>query len=216
MAARVESVREEERTRLARQIHDDLGQALTCIKMDVSSLLHHPPVRRQERAKKRQAILKLIDHTIKSIRKIATELRPGILDDLGLVAAVEWAAEEFAARTGTKCALELPPGDLAIDSEAATALFRILQEALTNIARHAEATEFSVRLAEGDGGLCLEVSDNGKGFNEAQLAPGRSLGFLGMRERALLLGGQLTIRSSPGEGAAVTVWIPGRETGASD
>ena len=216
LAARVESVREEERTRLARQIHDDLGQAWTGIKMDVSSLLHHPPVRRQERARRRQAILALIDDAIDSIRKMATELRPGILDDLGLAAAVEWAAEEFAARTGTKCALELPRGDLAIDSEAATALFRILQEALSNIARHAEATQFSVRLAESEGGICLEVRDDGKGFNEAQLAPGRSLGFLGMRERALLLGGQLTIRSSPGEGAAVTVCIPGRERGASD
>jgi signal transduction histidine kinase len=210
MAARVESVREEERTRLARHIHDDLGQAWTGIKMDLSSLLHHPPVRQQERARRRQAILKLIDGAIGSIREIATELRPGILDDLGLAAAVEWAAEDFAARTGTKCALELPRGDFAIDSEAATALFRILQEALTNIARHAQATEFSVRLAESDGGMCLEVRDNGKGFNEAQLAPGASLGLgiVGMRERALLLGGQLKIRGSPGEGAVVTAWVP--------
>ena len=208
LAARVESVREEERTRLARQIHDDLGQAWTGIKMDLSSLLHHPPVRRQERARRSRAILELIDHTIESVRKIATELRPAILDDLGLAAAVEWAAHEFAARTGTKCALDLPPADLAIDSEAATVLFRILQEALTNIARHAEATEFSVRLAESDGALCLEVRDNGKGFQEARLAHGESLGVLGMRERALLLGGRLTIRSSPGEGAVVTVWIP--------
>jgi PAS domain S-box-containing protein len=208
LAARVESVREEERTRLARQIHDDLGQAWTGIKMDLSSLLHHPPVRCQERARRSRAILELIDHTIESVRKIATELRPAILDDLGLAAAVEWAAHEFAARTGTKCALDLPPADLAIDSEAATVLFRILQEALTNIARHAEATEFSVRLAESDGALCLEVRDNGKGFQEARLAHGESLGVLGMRERALLLGGRLTIRSSPGEGAVVTVWIP--------
>jgi PAS domain S-box-containing protein len=208
LAARVESVREEERTRLARQIHDDLGQALTGIKMDLTSLLHHPPVRRQERARRGQAMLELIDGAIESVRKIATELRPGILDDLGLVAAVEWAAEDFAARTGTKCALELPQGDLAIEPEAATALFRILQEALTNIARHAEATELSVRLARSDGDLCLEVRDNGKGFNEANLAPGRSLGIMGMRERALLLGGRLTIQSSPGEGAAVTAWIP--------
>jgi signal transduction histidine kinase len=208
LAARVESVREEERTRLARQIHDDLGQAWTGIKMDLSSLLHHPPVRRQERARRSRAILELIDHTIESVRKIATELRPAILDDLGLAAAVEWAAHEFAARTGTKCALDLPPADLAIDSEAATVLFRILQEALTNIARHAEATEFSVWLAESDGALCLEVRDNGKGFQEARLAHGGSLGILGMRERALLLGGRLTIRSSPGEGATVTVWIP--------
>ena len=135
---------------------------------------------------------------------------PAILDDLGLVAAVEWAAEEFAARTGTKCALDLPREDLAIEPEVATALFRILQEALTNIARHAEATEFSVRLGEESGLLRLEVRDNGKGFHEAQLASGGSLGILGMKERALLLGGRLTISSAPGEGATVTAWIPGR------
>ena len=201
---------------MARQIHDELGQAWTGIKMDLSSLLHHPPGSRQQRARRRQSILKLIDEAIESIRKIATELRPGILDDLGLAAAVEWVAQGFASRTGTTCTLDLPAGDLAIEPQTATALFRILQEALTNIARHAEATEVSVRLAEGDGGLFLEVRDNGKGFSEAHLTPGGSLGILGMRERALLLGGQLAIRSSPGDGAAVTVWIPGRERGASD
>jgi signal transduction histidine kinase len=208
LAAKVESVREEERTRLARQIHDDLGQAWTGIKMDLSSLVYRPPASLQERARRSRAILDMIDGVVESVRKIATELRPAILDDLGLAAAVEWAAGEFAARTGMKCALDLPPADLAIDSETATALFRILQEALTNIARHAEATEFSVRLAESDGGLCLEVRDNGKGFHEARLAHGWPPGILGMRERALLLGGRLTIRSSPGEGATVTVWIP--------
>ena len=208
LAAKVESVREEERTRLARQIHDDLGQAWTGIKMDLSSLVYHPPVSLRERARRSRAILDMIDGAVESVRKIATELRPAILDDLGLAAAVEWAAQGFAARTGMKYALDLAPGNLAIDTGTATALFRILQEALTNIARHAEATEFSVWLAESDGALCLEVRDNGKGFQEARLAHGGSLGILGMRERALLLGGRLTIRSSPGEGATVTVWIP--------
>lgn len=172
---------------MARQIHDELGQAWTGIKMDLSSLLHHPPGSRQQRARRRQSILKLIDEAIESIRKIATELRPGILDDLGLAAAVEWVAQGFASRTGTTCTLDLPAGDLAIEPQTATA-----------------------------GGLFLEVRDNGKGFSEAHLTPGGSLGILGMRERALLLGGQLAIRSSPGDGAAVTVWIPGRERGASD
>jgi PAS domain S-box-containing protein len=209
LAARLESIREEERKGCARAIHDELGQALTGIKIDLSSLSHYPP-RRPERAKKWQAVLNQIDAAIQSVQRISTELRPGMLDDLGLAAAVEWEAQEFARRTGMKYALELPREDLAIKPEVSTALFRILQEALTNIARHAEATEFSVRLAEDDGGLLLEVRDNGKGFDEARLPQNRLLGFLGMRERASLLAGRLTIGSSPGKGATVTVWIPGR------
>jgi PAS domain S-box-containing protein len=210
LAARLESVREEERARLARTIHDDLGQILTGIKLDLRSEVDHPPPSRRARARRFQAILKLIDDAILSVRKIATELRPGILDDLGLVAAVEWAAQELAARTGAKCTLDLPREDLVTEPEAATALFRILQEALTNIARHAEATEFSVRLGEESGLLRLEVRDNGKGFHEARLPAGASLGIVGMRERALLLGGGLTIVSAPGEGAMIAASIPGR------
>ena len=210
LAARLERVREEERTRLARTIHDDLGQVLTGIKLDLRTELDHPPPSRRARARRFQAILKLIDDAIQSVRKIATELRPGILDDLGLVAAMEWAAQEFAARTGAKCTLDLPREDPVTEPEAATAMYRILQEALTNIARHAEATEFSVRLGEESGLVRLEVRDNGKGFQEARLPAGGSLGIVGMRERALLLGGRLTIVSAPGEGAMLTAWIPGR------
>ena len=210
LAARLESVREEERTRLARTIHDDLGQVLTGIKLDLRSELDHPPPSRRARARRFQAILKLIDDAIQSVRKIATELRPGILDELGLVAAMEWAAQELAARTGAKCTLDLPREDLVTEPEAATALFRILQEALTNIARHAEATEFGVRLGEESGLLRLEVRDNGKGFHEERLPAGGSLGIVGMKERALLLGGGLTIVSAPGEGAMIAAWIPGR------
>ncbi len=210
LAARLERVREEERTRLARTIHDDLGQVLTGIKLDLRTELDHPPPSRRARARRFQAILKLIDDAIQSVRKIATELRPGILDDLGLVAAMEWAAQELAARTGAKCTLDLPREDPVTEPEAATAMYRILQEALTNIARHAEATEFSVRLGEESGLVRLEVRDNGKGFQEARLPAGGSLGIVGMRERALLLGGRLTIVSAPGEGATLTAWIPGR------
>jgi PAS domain S-box-containing protein len=217
LAARAEGVREEERTRLAREIHDELGQDLTGIKMDLRSLIDHPPRRGRERVSRSQSILKLVDDMIDSIRRISAELRPGILDDFGIVAAVEWAAREFAARTGTKCALELPREELAVGPEAATAFFRILQEVLTNIARHAEATEFSVRLAEDAGGVCLEVRDNGRGFHETRLAPGGSLGLLGMKERAFLLGGRFTIKSSPGEGATVNAWIPWRgRTGSGE
>jgi PAS domain S-box-containing protein len=210
LAARIESVREEERTRLAREIHDELGQALVGIEANVSSLRHLANPRSREHARRCRDILNLAGSAIQSVRRIATELRPGILDDCGLVDAVEFEAQQFAKRTRLKCVLDLPHTDLAIERDAATALFRIFQEALSNIARHAEATECGVRLAEADGGLCMEVRDNGRGFPEAQESRPTSLGLLGMRERAALLAGRVTVKSSPGEGATVTVWIPTR------
>ncbi len=205
LAARLQSIREEERKRVAREIHDELGQALTAIKIDLSSLSHELPAEKKQQS---ESILKLVDETIQSVRRISTELRPVILDEVGLVAAVEWAADEFAARTGTKCQLDLPQDDVVIDPECATALFRIFQETLTNVARHANATEVNVRLAKEDGDLTLEVHDNGQGVSEEQLSAGSSLGILGMRERALLLGGELTITGAPGEGTTVRVRIP--------
>ena len=211
LTARLQSVREEERARVAREIHDELGQALTAIKLDLASLIRALRADQQDELDKAESILRLVDQTILSVRRIATELRPGILDDLGLVAAVEWAAEEFEARTGIKCRLDLPDGDIAIDPERTTAIFRILQETLTNITRHAEATQVYVRLGQDNGSIVLEVRDNGRGIGEAQLSTGRSLGILGMRERALLLGGELTIRGAPGKGTVVSVVIP--ETG---
>jgi PAS domain S-box-containing protein len=208
LAARLQSVREEERKRLARDIHDQLGQALTAIKLDLSSLVRELPAAESTLSNKGSPLLQLVDETIESVRRISTELRPGMLDDLGLAATVEWAAEEFAARTGTKCLIDLLPDQIAIDSETATALFRIFQETLTNVARHANANEVKVRLAEEDGGLILEVRDNGRGIKEDELASADSLGILGMRERTLLLGGTLTITGSPGKGTTVRIRIP--------
>jgi signal transduction histidine kinase len=152
--------------------------------------------------------VKLLDEAIRSIRRIATELRPGILDDLGLAAAVEWVAEGFGTRTGTEVRVTLQGGDIAIDGESATALFRILQETLTNVARHSDATQLDVRLAKENGTVLLEVRDNGKGISEAQLSGGKALGILGMRERVSLLGGEITIRGIPGKGTTVSVRIP--------
>jgi hypothetical protein len=134
--------------------------------------------------------LSLVDETIRSVRRISTELRPGILDHLGLVAAVEWAAEEFQERTGIQCQVSLPETNPAIDAERATALFRIFQETLTNIARHAGATQVRIVLSLESGHFALEVRDNGRGIGEDQLSGSGSLGILGMRERALLLGGE--------------------------
>jgi signal transduction histidine kinase len=145
---------------------------------------------------------------MQSTRRIATELRPAVLDDLGLAAAVEWAAEDFQARTGTKCQVSLPEADIAMDSERATALFRILQEALTNVARHANASQVNVRLKKRNGAFLLEVHDNGRGIGQKLLSTTNSLGILGMRERALLLGGEFTIGGAPGKGTTVRVRIP--------
>jgi len=207
LAAHLQSVREEERRRVAREIHDELGQALTGIMLESASLIRELPKDAKQQSTRAELIMKLADETIQTVRRISTELRPGILDDLGLMAAVEWAAEEFQSRTGTNCRLDLPEDDIVIDRERATALFRILQETLTNVARHANATQVNVRLAKEKGSLLLEVHDNGKGISKEQLSAGRSLGILGMRERAVLLGGGLAISGAPGQGTTIKVRI---------
>jgi PAS domain S-box-containing protein len=206
LAARLQSVREEERTRVAREIHDELGQVLTGIMLESASLIRELPSGAKQQSNRAEYIMKLARETIQTVRRIATELRPEILD-LGLRAAVEWAAKEFQSRTGMNCRLELPEDDIVIDQERATALFRILQETLTNVARHANATQVNVRLAKEESTLILEVHDNGKGINKEELLAGRSLGILGMRERALLLGGGLAISGGPGQGTTIEVRI---------
>jgi PAS domain S-box-containing protein len=208
LTAQLQSVREEERTRVAREVHDELGQALTAIKLDVTALVRELPPDQGSAIKRSQSILKLLDETIQSVQRIATELRPGILDDLGLPAALEWAAEEFEARTGTKCRISVPDEDVTMDRDRATALFRIFQETLTNVARYAEATQVNVRLATELGSVALEIHDNGLGIREEQLSAAKSLGILGMRERALLLGGEFMIQGVPGDGTKVIVRIP--------
>jgi PAS domain S-box-containing protein len=208
LAARLQSIREEERTRVARDIHDQLGQALTAIKLDMSSLVRELPAGVAQQSKRASSILQLVDESIQAVRRISTELRPGILDDLGLVAAIEWAGEDFQARTGTTCGLDLPQEVIAVDPEQATAIFRIFQETMTNVARHAHASKVEVRLAREDGDLTLEVHDDGKGMPEDKLMNIESLGILGMRGRAMLLGGELTISSPPGKGTTVRVRIP--------
>jgi PAS domain S-box-containing protein len=208
LAARLQSAREEERQRVARELHDELGQALTAIKLDLSSLIRGLSAERAPHATQAESILALADQMIQLVRRISTELRPDLLDRLGLVAALEWAGEEFQARTGIECRLEVPADTLVIDPERATAIFRIFQETLTNVARHASATKVDVRLAREGGSLTLEVHDNGVGIGEERASAGRSLGILGMRERALLLGGEFSISGSPGRGTTVRVRIP--------
>jgi signal transduction histidine kinase len=208
LAARLQSVREEERKKLARELHDELGQSLTAVKMELTSLSFEWPGE-QNPFKRIQSITRLVDRTVQSVRKIATELRPGILDAMGLAAAIEWAATDFETRTGTKCRVRLPKAALQAGQEQATTIFRIFQETLTNIARHACATQVNIRLArEADGTLTLTVRDNGIGFSEARLAESGALGIIGMRERALLLGGEFQISGSPKHGTRITVSIP--------
>jgi PAS domain S-box-containing protein len=204
-AARLNFTREEERSRISRELHDELGQALTAIKMEItwamSKLHEQPPV-----MQKMQSAIRMVDSTIHSVRKIATELRPAVLD-LGLVAAIEWQAHEFQARTGTECQLDLPSDEVSLGKDKLIAVFRVLQETLTNVARHSGATRTRIILREQLRDLVLEIHDNGKGMSLDQVSSG-SLGLLGMRERALSVGGELTIRSSPGEGTVVTARIP--------
>lgn len=213
LAARLQSIREEERKLIAREIHDELGQALTGFKMDLAWMRNR--MQAEEWPDIRDGILAkiktmgtLLDGTAGLVRKICTELRPGVLDDLGLTAAIEWQAREYQARTGIQCGLKVELDDLQVDSERSTALFRIFQEILTNVARHAEATNVSVVLERVGGKILLEVKDNGKGIEPDKIGGEKSLGLLGMRERALIMGGEVAIHGAPGKGTTVTVTMP--------
>jgi len=213
LAARLLSVREEERTRIAREVHDELGQSLTAVKMDLSWLAGRLSPGNGHLLGRIRSTLQLADSTIQSVRRISTELRPGVLD-LGLAAALEWQAREFQARTGIRCRLRLPDQGV-VAPDVSTALFRIFQEALTNIARHAGATRAEVVLKKQPDGLVLLIRDNGRGFDPANSSSSKSLGLLGMRERAAILGGRVDISSAPGKGTRVTVWIPLRSSEGS-
>jgi two-component system, NarL family, sensor histidine kinase UhpB len=204
----LQSIREEERTRIAREVHDELGQALTGCKLDVSWIAGRLPKESRELLEKTRAISAHIDATIQMVRRIATELRPGVLDHLGLAAALEWQANEFQTRTGIRCDVKgrIQARQLAPDLN--TALFRIFQETLTNIIRHAGATQVKVNLKESGGRIILQVKDNGRGISDEEAASAMSMGLLGMRERAALLGGVFRISRVAGGGTQVTVSMP--------
>ncbi len=208
LAAYLLSARENERSLIAREIHDELGSMLTGLKIDLSWLAGRLPADQMPMLKKTRAMLKLVGSIIQSVRRISTELRPGMLDDLGLVAAIEWQTQEFQARTGISCQFTSNLGDRKLDRELATAVFRIFQETLTNVARHAKATRVNIILRPKAHSLILTVRDNGKGITEREIADRKSLGILGMGERALLLGGEVAIMGLPGKGTTVTVEVP--------
>lgn len=210
LSARLQSVREEERLRIARDVHDNLGQVLTGLKIQLALLGKRiPPEAGLE--KSLEDILGHIDEAIQSVRDICTELRPGILDDLGLAAALEWQLKQFEEMTGIRCSF-FSSGDGELDREANIALFRITQEALTNIARHAEATAVEVRLVREGDELVLEVGDNGRGLR-GEAGEAGSLGLLGMKERAHALGGAFFVASEAGGGTRLTVRVPLRGRG---
>lgn len=208
LTAHLQRVREEERTRIAREVHDELGQALTGLKLDVSWLAGQLPRKSRSLLERARSMASQIDATIQTVRRIATELRPGILDDLGLAAAVEWQANEFQNRTGIPCEVRTDIRDDHRGPECNTAVFRIFQELLTNIARHARARRVAVQLMESDGRIILEVRDDGRGITDEELSSPLSVGLLGMRERAELLGGEITFTGRPGEGTTVIVRLP--------
>jgi signal transduction histidine kinase len=203
--------REEERTTIAREIHDTLGQTLTALKMDVAWIGRRLPDDAPATVAKLAAMVTLIDETIMTVRRIATELRPGVLDDLGLAAAVEWQAQEFEHRTGIHCELDGAVGDGALDPLMSTAVFRIFQESLTNVARHSRASHVAVTLERLDADLVLEVRDDGIGIAAADASNVRSIGLAGMRERAQLVGGAFSISGAAGAGTTIRVRIPWRD-----
>jgi signal transduction histidine kinase len=208
LARRLQQIREEERARISREIHDELGQSLTGLKMDLAWIGTKLKPGQEILRKRNDAMLGLVDSTIDTVRRIAAELRPGLLDDLGLQAAMEWQANEFSKRSGVDMDLELRAPDGSLPAEVSTAVFRIMQEALTNVARHAAAKRVMVRLFREDGHLVLTVQDDGRGLPEAGASRRRSLGILGMGERARALGGDVTVSGPPGQGATVTARIP--------
>jgi two-component system sensor histidine kinase UhpB len=213
LAAHIEGVREEERTRIAREIHDELGQALTGIKIDLAWMnkklqIHDRATQTDLLLKRITAMKDTIDTTVQVVRKISAELRPGILDGFGLPAAIEWQASEFQDRTGIQCQLSAIPEDLDLEERPSSAIFRIFQELLTNIVRHANASRVSISLRKRRGMLILEVQDNGRGISENEKFKANSFGLLGVRERVALLGGKSSIKGVQGQGTTVTIRIP--------
>ncbi len=208
LSARLQEIREQERTNIAREIHDELGQRLTVLKMDLAWLNKRIDTEDEIVNLKIQDSLGMVDNTIKIIRKIATDLRPSLLDDLGLIAAIEWHSKDFESRSGIKINFKSNLEEMDLPPNIATGLFRIYQEALTNVARHAWARNVKSVLRKHDDSLELVIADNGKGFDTTLLGKKETLGLLGMKERAAMMGGKLEIASMIDKGTEVTVIVP--------
>ncbi len=208
LSAALQSIREEEKTRIARELHDELGQALTALKMDASVIASEPEMPKEALVKRAQDMRRLIDATVTSVRRISADLRPVMLDNLGLAPTLEWLLRDFTARTGISAALSMPEEDLGASGDAATAIFRIVQEALTNVVRHAHAGHVDASVARVAGNVVVRVADDGVGFSNADQHKFRSFGLLGMRERAHVLGGDFKMHSVAGKGTTIEATIP--------
>jgi PAS domain S-box-containing protein len=212
-AARLQQAREEEALRIARELHDQLGRCLTAIKMDVAGIERVLTGGAagggfQTLSERTRRMGQTVDETVHTVRRISAELRPAVLDDLGLAAAIEWQARDFEARSGVSCMIRVLEEDLRLSRDQSTALFRIFQESLTNVARHAQATRVWVNLSEKEDAVVLEVEDDGVGFSPERIAERRSLGLLGMRERVAAFGGEIEFAGVPGRGTTVVVRMP--------
>lgn len=213
LSARLEQSREQERARIAREIHDELGQLLTVLKFDVSWLKKRLPAEGDVMVAKVDSMRELIDSTIRTVQRIATELRTELLDDVGLSSAIEWYASRFQERTGIDCALDLEADTLPLDPQCTTALFRICQEALTNVMRHSGATRAEISLRKRRNGIEMRIGDNGRGIERRAIGDPLSVGLIGMRERTIHCGGAITITGKSGAGTTVKVTIPSIATG---
>lgn len=208
LASHLESAREMERTRIAREIHDELGQALTALKMELHWCIKRLPKDNTELLEKAKILPRLVDANVHLVQRISSELRPGLLDNLGLSAAMEWQTGQFQDRTGISCDIICEPNVIVLDQTRSTALFRIFQETLTNIIRHADATRVEIVLREKDGSMELTVTDNGKGITEQEIADPKSFGLMGIKERVYSLGGIVTISGSKDKGTTLQVSVP--------
>jgi PAS domain S-box-containing protein len=210
LSARVLEAREEEKARIARELHDELGQVLTALKMDLAWLREHLPAASGELAARAEGMGELLDRTVSASRRIASDLRPLMLDDLGLADAANWLVEDFARRSGIRLEMRMPEGSAfeALSKGAATAVYRAIQESLTNIARHSGARNAWVMLALEDGEVRVEIEDDGRGIAPEDLAKVSSLGLKGMRERVAYYGGSLELARAPRGGTRVTVQVP--------
>jgi PAS domain S-box-containing protein len=206
-AAESAGVREQEKSRIARELHDELAQSLTALKMDTIWLREHVPAQDGAAQEKIAQMLQMLDSAVASTRRIAADLRPLVLDDLGLVPALEWVVQNFMQRTGVPCELQVDES-LELEEPFATGVFRIVQESLANVAKHAQASEVVVELQPRGGMLLLRVQDDGVGFRPSDPRKPQSLGIVGLRERAHLMHGELKVESSPGAGTRVEARIP--------
>ncbi len=208
LAGHLQTVREVECSAIARDIHDQLGQMLTALKIDVARLRPRLTDPDSTTLELLDSITGLLNLMIGTTQNIVVTLRPLILDELGLIPAIEWQAEQFSQRTGVRSILNLTVTDSGLSPAVSTALFRILQESLNNVARHADASEVRIDLTQADGWMTLVIRDNGRGITSSDVENPRSFGLLGIRERAHVFGGQVGIHGEPGQGTTVQARIP--------